>query len=246
MENADLKHQLEDKVFVITSLKNDLRKLKGKETVENVAQILIATIVAPGMFKLDLDPLAPRLLQNREAHIYYLKHTQEQADILQGIVEQTKAKQPLDNALDLACKHAKRIQDLLVYVRDTCHNAIKLSEKKVAITTMNKVKKVRFSEPLSSSSNIKQVESSKTFDSNTLVLSSTGLKCSNSTCRSQPIGNKKNDRILQKPSSNRKNKVEAQPWKVNKKNYVKKPICDDNVKHTMLNANSQLTCVKCK
>ncbi|GJY40272.1 retrovirus-related pol polyprotein from transposon TNT 1-94 [Tanacetum coccineum] len=196
------------------------------------------------MFKLDLDPLAPRLLQNREAHTYYLKHTQEQADILQGIVEQAKAKQPLDNALDLAYKHAIQIYELLVYVRDMCPNAIKLSEKKVAITPMNKVKKVRFSEPLTSSSNIKQVESSKTSDSNTPVLSSTGLKCSTSTCRSQPTGNKKNDRISQKPSSNRKNKVEAQPRKVNKKNHVKEPICDDNVKHTMLNANSQLICVK--
>nr|GEZ67448.1 hypothetical protein [Tanacetum cinerariifolium] len=54
------------------------------------------------MFKLDLDPLAPKLLQNREAHIDYLKYTQEQADILQGIVKQAKAKQPLDNALDFA------------------------------------------------------------------------------------------------------------------------------------------------
>ncbi|GKC82860.1 hypothetical protein Tco_1138577 [Tanacetum coccineum] len=176
MENADLKRQIQDKVFVITSLKNDLRKLKGKE-VENAAQIPIATTVAPGMFKLDLDPLAPRLLQNREAHIYYLKHTQEQADILQGIVEQAKAKQPLDNALDLACKHATRIQESLVYVRDTCPNAIKLSEKKVSITPMNKVEKVRFSEPLTSSSNTKHAESSKTFDSNTPMLSSTGLKC---------------------------------------------------------------------
>ncbi|GJT84666.1 hypothetical protein Tco_1066383 [Tanacetum coccineum] len=86
MENADLKFQIQDKVFMITSLKNDLRKLKGKE-VENASQIPISTTVAPGMFKIDLDPLAPRLLQNREAHIYYLKHTQEQADILQGIVE---------------------------------------------------------------------------------------------------------------------------------------------------------------
>ncbi|GJW71475.1 retrovirus-related pol polyprotein from transposon TNT 1-94 [Tanacetum coccineum] len=54
------------------------------------------------MFKLDLDPLAPRLLQNKEAYIDYLKYTQEQADILRGIVEQPKAKQPLDNALDFA------------------------------------------------------------------------------------------------------------------------------------------------
>ncbi|GJT45112.1 retrovirus-related pol polyprotein from transposon TNT 1-94 [Tanacetum coccineum] len=54
-----------------------------------------------------LDSLAPRLLQNREAHIDYLKYTQEQADILRGIVEQAKAKQPLDNALDFAyVKHS--------------------------------------------------------------------------------------------------------------------------------------------
>nr|GFB98346.1 integrase, catalytic region, zinc finger, CCHC-type, peptidase aspartic, catalytic [Tanacetum cinerariifolium] len=112
---------------------------------------------------------------------------------------------------------------------------------------MNKVKKIRFLEPLTSSSNIhKLVESSKTSDSNTPMLSSTGLKCSNSTCRSQPTGNKKNDRILQKPSSIRKNKIKAQPRKVNKNNRVKEPIFDVNVKHTMLNANSQLICVKCK
>ncbi|GJS39209.1 retrovirus-related pol polyprotein from transposon TNT 1-94 [Tanacetum coccineum] len=189
-------------------------ELEHRKEVENAAQIPIATTVTPGMFKLDLDPLAPRLLQNREAHIYYLKHAQEQADILRGIVEQAKAKQPIDNALDLACKHAIRIQESLVYVRDTCPNVITLSEKKVAITPMNKVEKVWFSEPLTSSSNIKQVDSSKTFDSNTPVLSSTGLKCSTSTCRSQPTSNNKNDRILQKPSSNKKDKVEAQHRKV--------------------------------
>nr|GEW13022.1 hypothetical protein [Tanacetum cinerariifolium] len=66
----------------------------------------------------------------------------EQADILWGIVEQAKAKQPLDNALDFSCKHAQRIHELLVYVRDTCPNAINLSAKKVDVTTKNKVKKV--------------------------------------------------------------------------------------------------------
>ncbi|GJX78088.1 hypothetical protein Tco_0324899 [Tanacetum coccineum] len=50
MENADLKCQIQDKVFVITSLKNDLRKIKGKETVENAAQIPITTTCAPAMF----------------------------------------------------------------------------------------------------------------------------------------------------------------------------------------------------
>ncbi|GKB30122.1 hypothetical protein Tco_0869523 [Tanacetum coccineum] len=234
------------RVFVITSLKNDLRKLKGKQIVDNAAQIPSATTIVPGMFKLDLDPLAPRLLQNREAHIDYLKHTQEQADILRGIVEQAKAKQPLDNVLDFSCKHAKRIQELLVYVRDTCPNAIKLSAKKVVVTPKTNVKKVRFAEPLTSSSNIKQVESSTTSDSNTPVLSSTGLKCSTSNYGSKPTGNKKNDRISQTPSRNMKNKVEAQPRKVNKKNRVVKPIHGANVTHSLLNANSELICATCK
>ncbi|GJZ60630.1 retrovirus-related pol polyprotein from transposon TNT 1-94 [Tanacetum coccineum] len=101
-ENEDLKAQIQDKVFVITSLKNDLQKLKGKEIVDIAAQIPSANTILLGMFKLDLKPLAPRLLQNREAYIDYLKYTQEQVDILREIVEQAKAKQPLDNELDFA------------------------------------------------------------------------------------------------------------------------------------------------
>ncbi|GJX47465.1 hypothetical protein Tco_0272655 [Tanacetum coccineum] len=60
-KNEDLKAQIQDKVFVITSLKNDLRKVKGKETVDIVAQIPSANTIVLGMFKLDLEPLDPRL-----------------------------------------------------------------------------------------------------------------------------------------------------------------------------------------
>ncbi|GJT54481.1 integrase, catalytic region, zinc finger, CCHC-type containing protein [Tanacetum coccineum] len=245
VENEDLKAQIQDKVFVITSLENDLRKLKGKEIVEHVVHTPSATTIAPGMFKLDLVPLPPRLLQNRDAHIDYLRHTQEQANTLWEIVKQAKAKQPLDSELDFACKYATRIQELLVYVQDTCPNAITPSTKKVAVTHMNNVKKVRFAEPLTSSSNIKQVESSNTSDSNTPVLSSTGVNCSTSNCGSKPPGNKKNDRISQTPSRNKKNKVEAQPRKVNKMNRVVKPVCDVDVKHSLSNANSEILCATC-
>ncbi|GKE10568.1 hypothetical protein Tco_1414119 [Tanacetum coccineum] len=92
VENKDLKAQIQDKVFVITSLKNNLRKSKGKEIVENVVHIPSATNIDPDMFKLDLVPFPPRLLQNREVHINYLRNTQEQANILREIVEQVKAK----------------------------------------------------------------------------------------------------------------------------------------------------------
>ncbi|GJR20146.1 integrase, catalytic region, zinc finger, CCHC-type containing protein [Tanacetum coccineum] len=105
-------------------------KEQWKEIVENVVHIPSATTIAPGMFKLDLVPLPPRLLQNREVHINYLRNTQEQANILREI-------------------------ELLVYVQDTCPNAIIPSTKKVVVTPMNNVK--RLVEPLTSSSNIKQV-----------------------------------------------------------------------------------------
>ncbi|GJX71607.1 retrovirus-related pol polyprotein from transposon TNT 1-94 [Tanacetum coccineum] len=179
-------------------------KEQWKEIVENVIHIPSATTIAPGMFKLDLEPLPPRLFQIREVHITYLRNTQEQANILREIVEQAKAKQPLDSELDLACKYATRIQELLVYV-----------------------------------------ESSNTSDSNTHVLSSTGVKCSTSNCGSKPPGNKKNDRISQTPSRNKKNKVESQPRKVNKMNRVVKPVCDVNLKHSLSNANSDILCATC-
>ncbi|GKE36690.1 integrase, catalytic region, zinc finger, CCHC-type containing protein, partial [Tanacetum coccineum] len=103
VKNGDLKAQIQDKVFVITSLKNNLQKLKRKEIIEHVVHTPSATTIAPGMFKLNLVPLPPRLLQNRDAHIDYLRNTQEQANTLREIVRQAKAKQPLDSELDFAC-----------------------------------------------------------------------------------------------------------------------------------------------
>ncbi|GJX59088.1 retrovirus-related pol polyprotein from transposon TNT 1-94 [Tanacetum coccineum] len=213
--------------------------------VENASQIPSATTIAPSMFKLDLVPLPPRLLQNREAHIDYIKHTQENANILQEIVKLAKAKQPLDSELDFACKYATRIQELLVYVQDTCPNAITPSSKKIAVTPINNVKKIRFVEPITSLSKTQQVESSKTSYSNTHVLSSTGVKCSTSNCGSKPLGNKKNDRISQTPNRNKKNNVEAQPRKVNTLNCVAKPVCDVDVKHSLSNANYEILCASC-
>ncbi|GKC37231.1 hypothetical protein Tco_1049615, partial [Tanacetum coccineum] len=102
MEIEDLKAQNQDKVCMITSLKNNLRKSKGKEIVENVVHLPSATTISPGMFKLDLEPLPPRLLQNRKSHIDYLRNTKKQANILREIVEQAKAKHPFDGDLDLA------------------------------------------------------------------------------------------------------------------------------------------------
>ncbi|GKE10538.1 retrovirus-related pol polyprotein from transposon TNT 1-94 [Tanacetum coccineum] len=67
LENLDLNAQLQEKVFAITTLKNELRKLKGKIVVNTVVSKPNA-ILAPRMFKLDIEPISARLKNNRNAH----------------------------------------------------------------------------------------------------------------------------------------------------------------------------------
>ncbi|GJZ54254.1 retrovirus-related pol polyprotein from transposon TNT 1-94 [Tanacetum coccineum] len=67
VENSDLNAQLQEKVFAIAALKNELRKLKGKNVVDTAVSKPSATI-ASGIFKLDIDPISHRLKNNRDAH----------------------------------------------------------------------------------------------------------------------------------------------------------------------------------
>nr|GEW29314.1 retrovirus-related Pol polyprotein from transposon TNT 1-94 [Tanacetum cinerariifolium] len=148
------------------------------------------------------------------------------------------------------CVHTKEQSDSLIdelNLKSTENEDLKAQiQDKVDVTPKNKAKKVRFAKPLTSSSNIKHVESSTTSDSNTPMLSPTGLKSSTSNCGSNPSGNKKNDRLSQTPSRNMKNTVEAQPRNVNKKNCVVEPIHNVDVKQLQLNANFELICATCK
>nr|GEV62949.1 integrase, catalytic region, zinc finger, CCHC-type, peptidase aspartic, catalytic [Tanacetum cinerariifolium] len=63
----NLKAQLQEKVFAITALKNELRKIKGKNVVNIVVSKPNATL-ALGMFKLNIEPISAGLKNNRDAH----------------------------------------------------------------------------------------------------------------------------------------------------------------------------------
>ncbi|GKA87736.1 hypothetical protein Tco_0809500 [Tanacetum coccineum] len=52
--------------------------------------------------ELDFEPLAPRVVKNKDAHIEYIKHTQELADILWELVEHARVLRPLDSDLNSA------------------------------------------------------------------------------------------------------------------------------------------------
>ncbi|GJX56159.1 hypothetical protein Tco_0286056 [Tanacetum coccineum] len=122
---------LEDFILLYLYLIGTLKK----NVVEKDVQPNNHNVMALGMFKLDLEPLAPK--------------------------------------------------EVLVYVKATCPSLTKHSEKLVAVTPLNKNKKVRFAETTTSySNNKKQADSYKTQDSNKPVLPSTRMKSSTSASRS--------------------------------------------------------------
>ncbi|GKA72908.1 hypothetical protein Tco_0779124 [Tanacetum coccineum] len=118
MENVDLKAQIQEKVFASAALKNELKKLKGKNDIDTVVSKPHDTTIAPGMFKLDLEPLAPKVLKNKDAHLDYIKHSREHADVLWEIVENAKELSPLDSNLDSACKYVQKSRKVFVLFED--------------------------------------------------------------------------------------------------------------------------------
>ncbi|GJQ89863.1 retrovirus-related pol polyprotein from transposon TNT 1-94 [Tanacetum coccineum] len=197
-----------------------------------------------------MEPISHRLKNNRDTHEVYLEKTIENTDTLHGLVECAIKQNPSEPLLESTCVFTKHVQELLVYISKTCPGLTKPTKKLVVVTPMNKDKKVRFAEPVTSSSNIpKQTDSLRTKDSNKPLLTSTGVNTTTSASGSKPLGNIKKNRILRPLSSNQKNKVEEHPRKVksilNKTNSVSKPISNAHVKHSMIHAKFESICAIC-
>ncbi|GJY99057.1 retrovirus-related pol polyprotein from transposon TNT 1-94 [Tanacetum coccineum] len=110
VEISDLNARLQEKVLEITALKDELRKLKGKDLVDNA---VTKHTIDPEMLKNNVEPISSKLLNNRTAHYAYIKHTQEEAAVLRDLVEHVKANYPLDHPLESACS-LMRILNLCV------------------------------------------------------------------------------------------------------------------------------------
>ncbi|GJR52381.1 hypothetical protein Tco_1402902 [Tanacetum coccineum] len=99
------------------TLKDDLRKLKGKTLVDNV---VTKHTIDPEMLKIDVEPITPKFLNKKTAHSAYIKHTQEEATVLKDLVE----------------------QELLTNINKTCPN-INTDGKLVAVTPKQGQKRVK-------------------------------------------------------------------------------------------------------
>nr|GEV69866.1 retrovirus-related Pol polyprotein from transposon TNT 1-94 [Tanacetum cinerariifolium] len=195
-------------------------------------------------------PLAPKLRNNQTTHSDYLKHTQKETTNLREIIKHERSLNPLNTSLDYACKYTKRIQELLIIIRQTCPCINDLGDKLMAVTPMNKTKRVRFTEPVTSSGNTNiKIVCSLNVVSNKPMLSSTGVNLPISASGSHPPGNTKKDKIQQTPSSFKKNKIKSHPRNVRSslrnKNYDVKTKNTASVPNSESNVNSDLRCVTC-
>ncbi|GKB71051.1 retrovirus-related pol polyprotein from transposon TNT 1-94 [Tanacetum coccineum] len=161
MINIELDHRVSKLITENEHLKQTYKKLKGKDLADNVVP---KNIIALEMLKIDVEPIAPRLLNNRTSHSDYLRHTQEQAVILKEV-------------------------ELLIIIRQTCPSINNSSDKLVVVTLKNKDKRFRFTEPVTSSGNTNtKTTSSSNLVFNKPMLSSTGVKPTTSASGSQPSG----------------------------------------------------------
>ncbi|GJR60570.1 retrovirus-related pol polyprotein from transposon TNT 1-94 [Tanacetum coccineum] len=205
-ENKHLHKEREHLKKTYKELYDSIKKtrVQTKDHIKNAAPMPQAIVIASRMFKLDLEPLAPKVLKSRDAHINYIKHSREHVDTLREIDENARALSPLDSNLDSACKYVQRIQEVLVYVTDTCPSLTKPSEKLVAVTPLNRNKKVR----MKSSTSASRSQPSGNTKNNRI-----------SRTTSNNIQNKVEDQPRSVKSSS------------NKENRVIEQICNASVKH---------------
>nr|GEV97716.1 hypothetical protein [Tanacetum cinerariifolium] len=226
-----------EKVLVITALKDTLRKLKVKAVVDKAVTL---HPIDPKLLKIDVATLAPKLRNNRTAHYDYLKHTQEETATLREIVKNERLLNPLNTSLDYACKYTQRIQEFLIILKQTCPCINDLGDKLMAVTLVNKTKKIRFTEPITSLGNIpNKTTSSSNVVSNKPMLSSTGVNLPTSASGSQPSGNTKKDKIQQTQSRAKKNKLEAYSRKVRTSLQNKKSVVNTKDIASVPNVNTQ-------
>nr|GEW30822.1 hypothetical protein [Tanacetum cinerariifolium]GEW32806.1 hypothetical protein [Tanacetum cinerariifolium] len=104
-EVSDLNASLQEKVLVITALKEQLNKLKGKAVIIEAVSL---NHIDPELLKVDVAPLAPKLRKNRTAHTDYIRHTQGEAATLREIVESERLLNSFNTSLDYACKLTRK------------------------------------------------------------------------------------------------------------------------------------------
>ncbi|GJW70058.1 retrovirus-related pol polyprotein from transposon TNT 1-94 [Tanacetum coccineum] len=202
--------------------KNDLSKIVTSHLHTNKVIEKCTKVLAPGLLRIETEPINAYSKNNRAVHQDYLKVTKEH-----------------------------RIQELLVYVNASCPFTQSENEKWAPTTSHKKNNKPYvdtsvISKIVDNNTQKYVVKQDIQKTDNTLLPSTRRVSYTNAS-GSQRKSNTRNDRILRPSSRSEKNKVEVQPRKFksisNKNNHVS--YCNANVKNVVLKSNSENICLSC-
>nr|GFA02307.1 integrase, catalytic region, zinc finger, CCHC-type, peptidase aspartic, catalytic [Tanacetum cinerariifolium] len=236
-EVSDLNTSLQEKVLVITALKEQLNKLKGKAVFTEAVSL---NLIDHELLKVDVAPLVPKLRKNRTAHTDYIRHTQEEAATLRETVESERLLSPLNTSLVYVCKYTRRIQELLMILQQTCPGLTDIGTKIVAVTPKNKTKQIRHTVHVTKSESVTVTTPTSTnLESNKPVLASTGVNLVSSASGSLSQDNTKNNRIRRTQKNAKKNKVEDYLRTV-KSSLNKESVVDSKATSSVLNSVSNV------
>nr|GEU65565.1 integrase, catalytic region, zinc finger, CCHC-type, peptidase aspartic, catalytic [Tanacetum cinerariifolium] len=169
-------------------------------------------VLARGKYAIDVEPIVPRLRNNRDAHLDYLRHLKESVETIRDIVEEAKVVRPLDKSIVSACRYTKHSRELLEYAIGTCPQDSQQRDKQLARILLIRKKQATFAKPYdqSNSNTCKHVAKVNTHKSNVHVPPSTGVNSCPNASGSQPKSNTKKNRISPAKGVN-KLPVEDQP-----------------------------------
>nr|GEU34799.1 integrase, catalytic region, zinc finger, CCHC-type, peptidase aspartic, catalytic [Tanacetum cinerariifolium] len=194
-----------EQVTALTT-KNVNLKAQILDTIKSVSKEHVKPkVLAPGKYAIDVEPIAPRLMNNREIHLDYLRHLKESVETIRDIVEEAKVVRPLDSLIVSAYRYTKHSQELLEYTIDTCPQDSHQRDKKHAPAPLIRKKQVTFAEKCDKShkNTHKHVAKLTTQKTNVHVPPSTGVNRCTDASRSQPRRNTKKNRISPAKSVNK-------------------------------------------
>nr|GEZ30917.1 retrovirus-related Pol polyprotein from transposon TNT 1-94 [Tanacetum cinerariifolium] len=129
-----------EKVTKLTTENVNLKSSVSKDAVK--PQVLVRAQHA-----IDVEPIFPRLMNNRDAHLDYLRHLKESVETIRDIVEEAKVVRPLDRSIVSACRYTKHSQELLEYAIDTCPHGSQQRAKQLAYILLIRKKQVTVAKP---------------------------------------------------------------------------------------------------
>ncbi|GJS13266.1 hypothetical protein Tco_0407738 [Tanacetum coccineum] len=135
----------EKKSSMLTQIEDLKAQLEGNLKVATRSSVK-TKVLAPGLYVIDVEPIPPRLKNNRSAHLDYINHPKESVETVREIVKEARIVKPLDSTLNSACQFTKRSQELLEYVVGTCPKDFTPIDNKAASTSLTRKKQVTFND----------------------------------------------------------------------------------------------------